>query len=104
MGVMLTLLGVMSLAGVFVADAGMLISPAAVAVRYVLMCIAGIGFALLYKWAIGVYLLSLTINWITFFTIYDQQAIGPLWATIPIPVLICLLTGLAWKRLKPASR
>jgi hypothetical protein len=103
-GGLLTLLGFINLASLFVIDLATLISPIAVAVRYSLMCVAGIGFVLLYRWAIVVYLASIVINWIVFFTVYDGRSAGPLWASIPIPLVIAILTYFAWDTLKPIRK
>jgi hypothetical protein len=103
-GVLLILLGFINLASLFAIDLSSLQSPIAVAVRYSLMCIAGIGFVLLYKWAFVVYLTSLALNWIAFFTVYDLQSVGPLWTTIPIPLVIAVLTYFAWDKLKPIRK
>ena len=47
-----------------------------------------------------VYAGSFAINWIAYFTIYDkQESLGPLWLTIPIPLILCLLTYFAWEKL-----
>jgi hypothetical protein len=103
-GVLLTLLGFINLASLIVIDLSTLISPIAVAVRYSLMCVAGIGFVLLYRWAFVVYLASLVINWVVFFAVYDGNSVGPLWASIPIPLVIAVLTYFAWDKLKPIRK
>jgi hypothetical protein len=102
-GVALILLGAANLAGMFFIDLSTLINPATVAVRYSLMTVAGLGFVLTYKWAIFVYLGSLTINWIAFFLIYDGQSLGPIWLSFPIPVAITVLTYFTWDKLKPRT-
>lgn len=103
-GVLLAILGIANLASLFIIDLSILQSPVAVAVRYSLMCIAGVGFVLLYKWALAVYMTSMAINWIALFTVYDGQSVGPLWASIPIPLVIVVLTCLAWDKMKPIRK
>jgi len=49
-GVVLIILGGLNLTGLLFTDMSLLISPAAVGLRYSLMLIAGIGFLLTYKW------------------------------------------------------
>ena len=100
-GVALILLGAGNLAALFVIDLATLTSPTAVAVRYSLMIISGLGFCLARRWAIYVYLGSFAINWIAFFIVYDGKSLGPIWLSFPIPIAICALTYLAWDKLKP---
>lgn len=102
-GLFLVLLGASNLVGMFAIDLSMLTSPVAVALRYSLMVVAGVGFLLAYKWAVFVYLGSLAVNWGTFFFVYDGQSLGPLWLTFPIPILIVSLTYFTWGKLKPGS-
>lgn len=102
-GLLLILLGAANLVGMFAFDLSMLISPVAVAVRYSLMIVAGVGFFLAYKWAAFVYLGSLAINWFTFFLVYDGQSLAPVWLSLPIPIAIIVLVFFAWDRLKPQS-
>ena len=102
-GAALIILGAANLAGLFIIEPSALISPAMVSVRYSLMVVAGIGFLLTYKWAIFVYLGSFTLNWIAYFVIYDQQSLGPIWLSFPIPFAITALTYFVWDRLKPRS-
>ena len=67
-----------------------LISPLTVAVRYLLMLIAGIGFVMLRMWGLYVFLLSVAINWVTFYTIYHGASINyPLWLGFLGPLVIC---------------
>jgi hypothetical protein len=100
-GLVLVLLGASNLVGMFAIDLSMLTSPVAVALRYSLMVVAGVGFLLAYKWAIFVYLGSFAANWSTFFFVYDGQSLGPLWLTSLIPILVVSLTYFAWGKLKP---
>lgn len=102
-GGLLLLLGAASLGGMFVVEASDFVSPIAVALRYILMCIAGVGFLFAYKWAITMYATSLAINWVAFFVVYDGQSVSPIWATLPIPIVIAVLTYLAWDKLKPTA-
>lgn len=82
-------------------DFDILTSPEAVFFRYSSMVLAGIGFLLMGKWSIFVYLLSLLINWITFFTIYEGRGSGSShWYTVPIPMVVCAVTVHSWKSLK----
>jgi len=100
-GVILVLLGMANLAVLVLIDIDDLISPIAVIVRYSLMAIAGVGFILLKKWCIFIYLGSLAINWINYYTVYDVQgSSGPLWLSIPIPVGIVVLSIFAWSSLR----
>jgi len=100
-GVFLLVLAVLSLVGIVVAGTDAFISPIAVTVRYILMTLAGIGFILIRKWGVLVYLGSLVINWINYFTLYEGQgSAGPIWLAIPIPLAICVLCYFAWNRLR----
>lgn len=100
-GVILVLLGMANLAALFLIDIDDLISPTAVIVRYSLMAIAGVGFLLLKKWGIFIYLGSLAINWINYYTVYGGQgSSGPLWLSVPIPVGIVVLCYFAWSNLR----
>ena len=100
-GVFLAFFAFLNLIGLFFIDMTDLISPVAVLVRYSLMAIAGVGFLLLRKWGVIVYLGSFTVNWITFFTAYESHdSVGPLWLSIPIPLAIIILSYLSWGRLK----
>ena len=100
-GVFLVLLALANLVGLVFINMTDLISPMAVLVRYSLMAIAGIGFLLLRKWGVFVYLGSFTINWISFFTVYKgHESAGPLWLSIPIPLAILILSYFSWSRLK----
>lgn len=100
-GIVLVLLGTVNLAGMFILDLSTLTSPLAVAIRYILMIVAGVGFFLTRRWAISVYLVSLVINWVVFFTIYEGQSLAPIWLSMPIPIVILGLTYFAWDKLKP---
>lgn len=100
-GIFLLVVGLINLAAFAVIDTDALISPIAVAVRYSLMVLAGVGFVLIRKWGVVVYLGSLAINWISYFTLYQGQgAAGPLWLSIPIPLAICILSYFVWGRLR----
>lgn len=100
-GVFLLLVAVLNLAGLAFIEASLLISPIAVAVRYSLMAVAGLGFILFRKWGVFVYLSSFAINWINYFTVYDGQvSAGPLWLSFPIPLGVCVVSYLSWDRLK----
>ena len=91
-GTLLLILALFNLVALAFIDAGVLISPIAVTVRYSLMGLAGIGFILIRKWGPIVYLVSLTINWVSYFTLYEGQgSVGPLWLAIPLPLGICIL-------------
>ena len=100
-GVLLVLLGMANLVSLFIIDLSTLVSPAAVITRYVLMVVAGTGFFFTRKWAIFVYLGSLAINWLAFFTIYEGRSLGPVWLSFPIPIAVTLLTYFSWSQLKP---
>lgn len=100
-GVFLAFFGLLNLVGLFFIDMTDLISPVAVLVRYSLMAIAGVGFLLLRKWGVFVYLGSFTVNWINFFTVYEShESVGPLWLSIPIPLAIVIVSYFSWGRLK----
>ena len=100
-GACLVLLGSANLAGLWFAELSMLQSPTAVLLRYTLMVIAGAGFVLARRWAIHVYLTSLLINWVLFYTLYDGRSLGPIWLSFPIPIAIIALTYFAWGKMKP---
>ena len=100
-GIILILIGVLNLGGLFFIELSSLTSPAAVIIRYSLMTIAGIGFVLLLRWGVLVYFLSVSINWIVYFTVYGGEgSVGPLWLSIPIPLIIAVISYFAWKDLK----
>ncbi|MDH3642104.1 MAG: hypothetical protein OES38_08405 [Gammaproteobacteria bacterium] len=100
-GIFLLILAMFNLVALAFIDTGMLISPVAVTVRYSLMALAGIGFVLIRKWGAIVYLVSLTINWVSYYTLYEGQgSLGPLWLAIPLPLGICILIYFAWGRLR----
>ena len=100
-GVFLLLLAIVNLAALMFIDMDTLISPTAVIVRYSLMAIAGIGFILIRKWGVFVYLGSLAINWVNYFTVYESQgSASSLWYSIPIPLGISILSYFAWSRLR----
>ena len=100
---MLIILGGANLIGLLFMDLSTLISPAAVVFRYSLMFIAGLRFLYTYKWSVFIYFGSLAINWLAFFTIYDGQSVGPLWLSLPIPIVVAVLSFLAWDKMKPTS-
>lgn len=100
-GCFLLLLALANLVGLILIDKGTLISPITVIARCSLMAVAGIGFILLRKWGIIIYLVSIAINWGIYFTVYEGQgSAGPLWLSIPIPLVICILSYFAWSKLK----
>lgn len=99
-GFFLILIGLLNLGGLFLIELSLLTSPAAVLFRYSLMTIAGIGFVLLLRWGVLVYFLSVAINWIAYFSIYGGKgSVGPLWLSIPIPLIIAVISYFAWDRL-----
>lgn len=102
-GALLILLGAANLAGLLAVDLSMLKSPPAVAIRYALMVVAGVGFLLAYRWAFFVYLGSFVVNWVVFLVVYDGQPVGPIWLSLPIPIVIAALTYFAWDVMKPSS-
>ena len=100
-GIFLVFLALANLVSLVFIDMVDLVNPIAVLVRYSLMAIAGMGFLLLRKWGVYVYLGSFTINWINFLTVYKgHESVGPLWLSIPIPLAILILSYLSWSRLK----
>ena len=68
-GVIHVLLGMANLAALVLIDIDDLISPTAVIVRYSLMAIAGVGFLLLREWGVFIFLGSLVINWVNYYTV-----------------------------------
>ena len=55
------------------------------------MLVAGIGFVLLRMWGLYVFLFSVTINWITFYVVYDGASRNyPLYLGFIGPVVICI--------------
>jgi hypothetical protein len=102
-GFFLIILGGMNLIGLLFTDLSVLISPATVGLRYSLMLIAGLGFLFAYKWSLIVYFGSLAINWFTLFAIYKGQSAGPLWLSLPIPIVVALLSYIAWDEMKPIT-
>ena len=100
-GVLLILIGLLNLGGLFFIELSTLTSPAAVIFRYSLMTIAGIGFVFLLRWGVVIYFLSVVINWIVYFTVYGGEGTaGPLWLSIPIPLIIAVISYFAWKHLR----
>ena len=78
-----------------------LISPSAVLLRYSLMFVAGIGFLMLRRWGLYVFLASVAINWITFYTVYEGASSGhPIWLGLVGPVLICFVFYYSWNATK----
>lgn len=76
-------------------------SPMMAGVRYSLMCAAGIGFLLLRKWGVLVFFGSVIINWIAYYVVYDGVgSLVPLWMTLPVPIVIAVLSFLAWDNLE----
>lgn len=102
-GVLLIILGGMNLIGLLFMDLSVLISPATVGLRYLLMLIAGLGFLFTYKWSVIVYFGSLAINWFALFAIYNGHSAGPLWLSLPIPIVVAILSFLAWDKMKPIT-
>ena len=100
-GCLLLLLALANLVGLILIEKGTLISPITIVARYSLMAVAGIGFIILRKWGIIIYIISVAINWVTYFTVYGGQgSAGSLWLSIPIPLVICILSYCAWSKLK----
>ena len=100
-GILLILIGLLNLGGLFFIELSSLISPNAVIFRYSLMTIAGIGFVLLLRWGLLVYFLSVAINWVVYFNVYGGKgSAGPLWLSIPIPLIIAVISYFAWKDMK----
>ena len=100
-GILLILIGLLNLGGLFFIELSSLISPNAVIFRYSLMTIAGIGFVLLLRWGVYVYFLSVAINWVVYFNAYDGKgSVGPLWLSIPIPLIIAVISYFAWKDMR----
>ena len=100
-GIFLILIGLLNLGGLFFIELSSLTSTAAVILRYSLMTIAGIGFVLLLRWGVLVYFLSVAINWAVYFTVYDGEgSVGPLWLSIPIPLIIAVICYFAWKQMR----
>jgi hypothetical protein len=103
-GAFFLLLGVISIVGLAYIGFSMVISPTVVVVRYSLMLVYGVGFLLLRRWAIFVYLGALAFNWIAFFTVYERALPvpfdAPIWVSLLFPIGIVGLTWFAWPKLK----
>ena len=77
------------------------VSMPAFVTRYLGMLLAGLGFLLLRKWGLYVYLAFIAIQWVLYFTVYGGQgAQGPLWIGLLGPVLVVLVAGANWKHLR----
>ena len=78
-----------------------LVSPLAVLVRYSLMLLAGIGFMMLRIWGLYIFLFSVTINWVAFYTIYDGASRNyPLWLGIIGPIVVCAIFYISREAIK----
>lgn len=78
-----------------------LASPAAVAVRYALMVVYGLGLALLRKWGVYLWLFAILLNWSVYYAVYDGAgAIVPLWLSMLVPVLVGMVFYTSWGALK----
>jgi hypothetical protein len=85
----------------YLADSEALRSPVMVGIRHTLMCAAGVGFLMLRKWGAVVFAVSVLINWIAYFTIYDGRGtLESLWLAILLPLTIGLLLYATWNKLK----
>ena len=92
-GILLLLTGAVNLSAIFLVDLESLRSPTMVIVRYTLMLAAGLGFLFLNKWGVVIFFTSFFINWVTYFTVYGGEgSLVPLWLTIPIPMIVALVS------------
>lgn len=99
-GVLLLIMGTANLAALYFIDTDLLQSPVTVGIRYFLMVAAGLGFVLLRRWGPVIYFSSVLINWITYFTIYGGEgSVTPLWLSLPIPLVILLISYFGWNTL-----
>ena len=98
---MFILFGLLNLGSLFIVDFELLKSPVSVMIRYTLMVIAGIGFFILRKWGFYVFIFSVSLNFILYFTVYNGEGSWtPLWYSIIPPVLISVLVAYKWRLLK----
>jgi hypothetical protein len=73
----------------------------AVLVRYAGLFASGLGFVLLRKWGLFLYLAVIALQWLLYFTLYNGQgAAGPLWLGLLGPLLVIGLAALNWKHLR----
>lgn len=100
-GIAFILFGLLNLASLFFVDFELIKSPAAVAVRYFLMLLAGTGFLLLRRWGFYIYIFSVSLNFLLYFTVYNGEGSWtPLWFSVIIPVLISALVAYKWRVFK----
>lgn len=101
-GGLFILFALLNLTALLLPDArAQLISPPIVLLRYSLMFVAGIGFLMLRRWGLYVFLTSVTINWITFYTVYEGSSRGyPIWLGLAGPVVICIVFYYSWDATK----
>ena len=75
-------------------------SPTLFVLRNTLLVLAGVCYLLLLRWGAVIYFASLTFNWIAFMSIFNAEgAISSLWLTLPIPIIISVLSALGWSRM-----
>jgi hypothetical protein len=69
--------------------------------RYLGMLTAGLGFVLLRRWGLYVYIAFAILQWVVFFTVYGgHSAQGPLWLGLVGPMTVVALAALNWKHLR----
>jgi hypothetical protein len=79
----------------------LVVSMPAFVTRYLGMLLAGLGFLLLRKWGLYVYLAFIVIQWILYFAVYGGQgAQGSLWLGLLGPIIVATVAGLNWRHLK----
>jgi len=100
-GIFLLLISTANIIALYFVDLELLRSPITAIVRYVLMLAAGLGFLFLYKWGVVIFFTSFFINWMTYFTVYSGEgSLVPIWLTIPIPMIVALVSYFGWSKLK----
>ena len=78
-----------------------LISPPSVVIRYSLAFVAGLGFALLRKWALVVYVVSALVQWFLFFAVYGGVSqTSAFWVSSVVSVVVIAVAALNWRQLR----
>lgn len=101
LGITFVFWGLLNLASLFIVDFELLKSPISVTIRYTLLVIAGIGFFILRRWGFYVFIFSVSLNLLLYFTVYNGEGgWTPLWYSVIPPALISALVAYKWRLLK----